>query len=44
VLSAILATMLAMTLGTRVVVFTAAALYVLAGLATPGPSPSRAIR
>jgi spermidine synthase len=41
VLSAILATMLAMTFGTRVVVLTAAALYLLAVLATPGPSPTR---
>jgi hypothetical protein len=32
-LSAILATLLAMTFGTRVVVLTAAALYVLAGAA-----------
>ena len=36
VLSAILATMLAMTFGTRVVVLTAAALYVLAGLTFAG--------
>jgi hypothetical protein len=35
VLSAILATMLAMTFGTRMVVLTAAALYLLAGLALP---------
>ena len=35
VLSAILATLLAMTFGTRVVVFAAAGLYVIAGLALP---------
>ena len=35
VLSAILATLLAMTFGTRVVVFVAAALYFIAGLAAP---------
>jgi L-cystine uptake protein TcyP (sodium:dicarboxylate symporter family) len=44
VLSAILATMLAMTFGTRMVVLTAAALYLLAGLAPPGPSPAGAGR
>jgi spermidine synthase len=44
VLSAILATMLAMTFGTRMVVLTAAALYVLAGLTLPGPSPTRTCR
>jgi hypothetical protein len=33
VLSAILATLLAMTFGTRAVIFTAAALYLLAGAA-----------
>jgi hypothetical protein len=38
VLSAILATLLAMTFGTRAVVFTAAALYLLAGLAFAGTS------
>jgi spermidine synthase len=41
VLSAILATMLAMTFGTRVVVFTAAALYLLAGLTYAGFSDGR---
>jgi hypothetical protein len=35
VLAAILATLLAMTFGTRTVVFTAAALYLIAGLALP---------
>ncbi|HEX6112366.1 MAG TPA: hypothetical protein VFZ10_08665 [Geminicoccaceae bacterium] len=44
VLSAILATLLAMTFGTRVVVLAAAVLYLLAGLTTPGPSPTRAMR
>jgi L-cystine uptake protein TcyP (sodium:dicarboxylate symporter family) len=44
VLSAILATMLAMTFGTRMAVLTAAGLYLLAALATPGPSPIRARR
>jgi spermidine synthase len=41
VLSAIVATLLAMTFGTRVVVFTAAALYVLAGLTYAGFSDGR---
>src|SRR5690606_8519531 len=41
VLAAILATLLAMTFGTRIVVFTAAALYLLAGLAQP-PTASTA--
>jgi L-cystine uptake protein TcyP (sodium:dicarboxylate symporter family) len=43
VLSAILATMLAMTFGTRMVVLTAA-LYLIAALAMPGPSPTGARR
>ena len=37
VLSAILATLLAMTFGTRAVVFAAAALYLVAGLSWTGP-------
>jgi spermidine synthase len=43
VLSAILATLLAMTFGTRTVVFVAAALYVIAGLVLPGTPHTSAL-